>query len=276
MFVLGTAGHVDHGKSALVKMLTGIDPDRLPEEKSRGLTIDLGFAWYTAKNDTPIGIVDVPGHERFVKNMIAGVGAIDFVVFVIAADDGWMPQTAEHLDILRFLGVKHGIIAVNKIDLVKADWLELVIDDIRDKTKNTFLADAVIIPISAVTGDGLGDLKAAIDDIIDGLPHREDIGRPRLYIDRAFTMAGRGSVVTGTLIEGSLKVGREVAIVPSGLQGTNRPCRKSARGGASRSISPVSTAAISRAGSAWSNRPTRKPIPLSSCTCRCCPRRNGP
>jgi selenocysteine-specific elongation factor len=222
MFVLGTAGHVDHGKSALVKLLTGIDPDRLPEEKSRGLTIDLGFAWYTAKNDTPIGIVDVPGHERFVKNMIAGVGAIDFVVFVIAADDGWMPQSAEHLDILRFLGVQHGIIAVNKIDLVKPEWLELVIDDIKDKTKGTFLEHEAIVPVSAVTGEGLAELKAAIDDIIDRLPHREDIGRPRLYIDRAFTMAGRGSVVTGTLIEGSLKVGSEVAIVPSGLRGRIR------------------------------------------------------
>jgi len=222
MYVLGTAGHVDHGKSALVKKLTGIDPDRLPEEKSRGLTIDLGFAWYTAKNDTPIGIVDVPGHERFVKNMIAGVGAIDFVVFVIAADDGWMPQTAEHLDILRFLGVQHGIIAINKIDLVKSDWLELIIDDIIDKTEGTFLEGAAVVPVSAVTGEGVDELKAAIDDIIDGLPHREDIGRPRLYIDRAFTMAGRGSVVTGTLLEGSLKVGNEVSIVPSGLQGRIR------------------------------------------------------
>ena len=215
MFVLGTAGHVDHGKSSLVKALTGIDPDRLPEEKARGLTIDLGFAWYTAREDTPVGIVDVPGHERFVKNMIAGVGAIDFVCFVVAADDGWMPQSAEHLDILRFLGVRHGLIAITKVDLVKPDWLELVIDDVKEKTRGTFLEDAPIVPVSSQTGAGLDELKAAIDGVIEKLPRREDIGRPRLYLDRVFTMAGRGSVVTGTLIEGSLKVGQEVMLVPS-------------------------------------------------------------
>ncbi|MFC1475583.1 selenocysteine-specific translation elongation factor [Candidatus Zixiibacteriota bacterium] len=216
MFVLGTAGHVDHGKSALVKALTGIDPDRLPEEKNRGLTIDLGFAWYTAVDDTPIGIVDVPGHERFIKNMIAGVGAIDFVLFVVAADDGWMPQSTEHFDILRFLDVKHGLVAVTKVDLVKPDWLELVVDDIKDKMADTFLAEAPIIPVSSITGAGLDDLKTAIDKLIGGLPRREDLGRPRLFLDRAFTIAGRGSVVTGTLIEGSFAVGDDVMLVPSG------------------------------------------------------------
>jgi len=218
MFVLGTAGHVDHGKSALVKALTGIDPDRLPEEKARGLTIDLGFAWFDAGDGTPIGIVDVPGHERFVKNMIAGVGAIDFVLFVVAADDGWMPQSTEHLDILRFLGVRHGLIAITKTDLVKSDWLELVIEDVKDKTAGTFLEKASVIPVSSVTGEGLEDLRAAIDEVIARLPGREDIGRPRLYIDRAFTIAGRGSVVTGTLVEGSLEVGGEVVLVPSGIK----------------------------------------------------------
>ncbi len=218
MFVLGTAGHVDHGKSALVKALTGIDPDRLPEEKARGLTIDLGFAWFDAGDGTPIGIVDVPGHERFIKNMIAGVGAIDFVLFVVAADDGWMPQSTEHLDILRFLGVRHGLIAITKTDLVKSDWLELVIEDVKEKTAGTFLEKASVIPVSSVTGEGLEDLRAAIDEVIARLPGREDIGRPRLYIDRAFTIAGRGSVVTGTLVEGSLEVGGEVVLVPSGIK----------------------------------------------------------
>jgi len=218
MYVLGTAGHVDHGKSALVKALTGIDPDRLPEEKSRGLTIDLGFAWFTAGDDTPIGIVDVPGHERFIKNMIAGVGAIDFVLFVVAADDGWMPQSTEHFDILRFLGVRRGLVAVTKIDLVKPDWLQLVIDDIKDKMAGTFLEGAPVIPVSSVTNEGLDNLHTAIDEVIGGLPQREDIGRPRLYLDRAFTIAGRGSVVTGTLIEGSLEVGSEVSLVPSEIK----------------------------------------------------------
>ncbi len=222
MFVLGTAGHVDHGKSALVKSLTGIDPDRLPEEKARGLTIDLGFAWYTMADGTSVGIVDVPGHERFVKNMIAGVGAIDFVIFVIAADDGWMPQSAEHLDILRFLGVQHGIIAITKTDLVDQDWLELVIADVQEKTSGTFLEGAPVVRFSAITGDGLDDLKTAIDTMVTDLPQREDIGRPRLYIDRAFTIAGRGSVVTGTLSEGPLKIGQEISVVPSGLKGRVR------------------------------------------------------
>jgi selenocysteine-specific elongation factor len=216
MFVLGTAGHVDHGKSALVKALTGIDPDRLPEEKDRGLTIDLGFAWYTAANDTSIGVVDVPGHERFIKNMIAGVGAIDFVLFVVAADDGWMPQSTEHFDILRFLDVKHGLVALTKADLVKPDWLELVIEDIKDKTSGTFLDGAPIVPVSSITGAGLDDLKKAIDELIGRLPRREDLGRPRLFLDRAFTIAGRGSVVTGTLLEGGFKIGDDVILVPSG------------------------------------------------------------
>lgn len=216
MFVLGTAGHVDHGKSALVKALTGIDPDRLPEEKTRGLTIDLGFAWYTAADNTPIGIVDVPGHERFIKNMIAGVGAIDFVLFVVAADDGWMPQSTEHFDILRFLDVRHGLVAVTKADLVKPDWLELVVEDIKDKTAGTFLENSTIVPVSSVTGQGIDDLKAAIDALVGRLPRRPDVGRPRLFLDRAFTIAGRGSVVTGTLIEGGFAAGDDVMLVPSG------------------------------------------------------------
>ncbi len=215
MFVLGTAGHVDHGKSALVQALTGIDPDRLPEEKTRGLTIDLGFAWFNTSDGTPIGIVDVPGHERFVKNMIAGVGAIDFVLFVVAADDGWMPQSTEHLDILRFLDIKHGLVAVTKADLAAPDWLELVVDDIKDKTADTFLAGVPVVPVSAVTGEGINTLQAEIESLVTRIDRRKDIGRPRLYLDRAFTIAGRGSVVTGTLIEGSLTVGDEVVLVPS-------------------------------------------------------------
>ncbi|GAI49086.1 unnamed protein product, partial [marine sediment metagenome] len=158
MYVIGTAGHVDHGKSALVKALTGIDPDRLPEEKDRGMTIDLGFAWLKLPDGEEVGIVDVPGHERFIRNMIAGVGGIDFVVLVIAADDGWMPQTEEHLQIINFLGVRHGLVVLTKIDLVKKEWLELVEDDLKTKLEGTFLENAPIVRTSVVTKEGLEKL----------------------------------------------------------------------------------------------------------------------
>jgi selenocysteine-specific elongation factor len=218
MYVMGTAGHVDHGKSSLVLALSGIDPDRLPEEKARGLTIDLGFAWMTTKSGQKLGIVDVPGHERFVKNMIAGVGAIDFVLFVIAADDGWMPQTAEHLAILQYLNVTRGIIAVTKKDLAEPDWLSLVIDDAREKLSSTPFADAPIIAVDSISGTGIDEIKNAIDTMVESLPSRPDIGKPRLFIDRAFAMAGRGGVVTGTLLEGALETGQNVVIVPANLR----------------------------------------------------------
>ncbi|MEW5702523.1 MAG: selenocysteine-specific translation elongation factor [Candidatus Zixiibacteriota bacterium] len=213
---MGTAGHVDHGKSTLVMALSGIDPDRLPEEKARGMTIDLGFAWVTTKSGETIGIVDVPGHERFVKNMIAGVGAIDFVLLVIAADDGWMPQSAEHLAILRFLGVRRGIVVITKIGLVERDWLELVKADVRDHVAGAFpdSEPPAIVPVDSVTGEGLDDLRDAIDAMTRTLSPRRDIGKPRLYIDRVFAVAGRGVVVTGTLIDGALSVGQSVVLVP--------------------------------------------------------------
>ncbi len=218
MFVLGTAGHVDHGKSVLVHALTGIDPDRLAEEKERGMTIDLGFAWLKLPSGREVGIVDVPGHERFIKNMLAGVGSIDIALLIVAADEGIMPQTREHLAILDLLQVDKGIVVITKKDLVDEDWLNLVVLDVEEAIKETTLAQAPVIVVSALTGEGLPDLVSAIDHLLESAPARKDIGRPRLAIDRVFTIAGSGTVVTGTLIDGSLSVGQEVEIVPPGLR----------------------------------------------------------
>ncbi|MBI2912918.1 MAG: selenocysteine-specific translation elongation factor [Chloroflexi bacterium] len=218
MYVIGTAGHVDHGKSALVQALTGIDPDRLREEKERGLTIDLGFAWLRLPGGDEVSIVDVPGHERFVKNMLAGVGGIDLALLVIAADEGVMPQTREHLAIIDLLGISHGVVAVTKADLVEPDFLELVKADAEDVLRGTTLEGAPVVSCSAVSRQGLDELVAAIEAELAKTPAKRDIGRPRLSIDRAFTMAGFGTVVTGTLIDGSLKVGQEVEVVPAGLR----------------------------------------------------------
>ncbi len=214
MFVLGTAGHIDHGKSKLVEALTGIDPDRLPEEKRRGMTIDLGFAWLSLPDGGEVGIVDVPGHERFVKNMVAGVGGIDAVLFVVAADDGWMPQSQEHLQVLDFLKIKKGIVVITKTDLVKEDWLSLVEEDIRDKVKGTILQGAPILRVSSPNKIGIDELYEEIVRMISEIQPRKDIGKPRMYIDRVFTMAGRGTVVTGTLIDGSFRLGEEIQILP--------------------------------------------------------------
>ncbi|MBI2831258.1 MAG: selenocysteine-specific translation elongation factor [Chloroflexi bacterium] len=218
MFVLGTAGHIDHGKSALVKALTGIDPDRLREEKERGMTIDLGFAWLKLPSGREVGIVDVPGHERFIKNMLAGVGGIDLAMLVIAANDSVRPQTREHLAILDLLEVRRGIIVITKRDLVDDDWLGLVKMEIEELVKPTTLAQAPMVAVSALTGAGLPELLATIDRLLDTTPPRKDIGRPRLPIDRVFSIAGSGTVVTGTLIDGSLALGQEVEIVPSALK----------------------------------------------------------
>jgi len=218
MFVIGTAGHVDHGKSVLVKTLTGIDPDRLAEEKERGLTIDLGFAWLTLPSGREVSIVDVPGHERFVKNMLAGVGGIDLALLIIAADEGVMPQTKEHLAILNLLEVKSGILVITKKDLVDDEWLELVKSDVVEAVKNTTFAKAPVMTVSALKGDGLPELLDVIDRLLESTAPKEDMGRPRLPIDRVFTMSGFGTVVTGTLIDGSLSVGQEVEIVPKGLK----------------------------------------------------------
>ncbi|HET6488297.1 MAG TPA: selenocysteine-specific translation elongation factor [Syntrophales bacterium] len=215
--ILGTAGHVDHGKTSLVKAITGVDTDRLKEEKERGITIELGFASLPLKNGDALGVVDVPGHEKFVKHMVAGATGIDMVLLVIAADEGVMPQTSEHLDICTLLGIKTGIIALTKIDMVDPDWLSLVQDDIREFMKTTFLADAPLIPVSVVTGQGLAELTAAIEEMASRIGERRDSGLFRIPVDRVFTMKGFGSVVTGTLVSGSVNVGDTVEVLPRGI-----------------------------------------------------------
>ena len=219
-FIVATAGHVDHGKSALVKALTGTDPDRLPEEKARGITIDLGFARLDLVGSAPeapsfqLGIVDVPGHEDFVKNMVAGVGSIDLALFVVAADDGWMPQTEEHLQILAYLGINRAVIALTKIDLIQDE--HRVIAAINDKLRGTPFSDAPIVPTSVITERGLDHLKAALTQVLAGMLSPRDIGKPRLPVDRVFTLRGIGTVVTGTLTGGTLRRGQSVTIQPSG------------------------------------------------------------
>src|SRR5690606_38737166 len=219
MHVIGTAGHVDHGKTALTYALTQIHTYRLVEELRREMTIDLGFAWLDLPNGERVGIVDVPGHRDFIENMLAGVGGIDAAILVIAADEGVMPQTREHLAILDLLGVPSGLIALTKIDLVPdRDWLELVQLDILDAVQDTVLEGRPIIPVSARTGEGLGDLIASLTDLLEHLPPRPDVGQPRLPIDRVFTISGFGVVVTGTLTGGGLSVGQEVEIQPAGVR----------------------------------------------------------
>jgi selenocysteine-specific elongation factor len=215
MIVIGTAGHIDHGKSAVVRRLTGTDPDRLPEEKKRGLTIDLGFAFMKAHGGEELAFVDVPGHERFVRNMIAGAGGIDAVMLVVAADDGWMPQSQEHFQIIRLLGVKYGFIVINKIDLVEKDWLDLLEDDVRTKVTHSVLQGAPIFRVSAETGEGFDSLKAYLDELPARIQTRKDYGKARLYIDRSFIRPGMGGVVTGTLKGGSLSVGQSVLVWPA-------------------------------------------------------------
>jgi len=218
-FIVATAGHVDHGKSALVKALTGTDPDRLPEEKARGITIDLGFAHLELPsirpNDPPflLGIVDVPGHEDFVKNMVAGVGSVDLALFVVAADDGWMPQTEEHLQILNYLGVPRAVVALTKADLTQDE--EGVGCAIREKLRGTPYADAPIVATSSVSGRGMDELKAALARVLAETPPLRDIGKPRLPVDRVFQLQGVGTVVTGTLTGGTLRRGQTVVIQPS-------------------------------------------------------------
>ncbi len=222
MYVLGTAGHVDHGKSTLVRALTGIDPDRLREEKERGLTIDLGFAWLELPSGREVSIVDVPGHERFIKNMLAGAGGVDLALLVVAADEGVMPQTREHLAILDLLDVPAGVIALTKCDLVDDEYAALVEADLGDVLAGSRLAAAPIVRTSAQTREGLESLREAIDTALEATPAKRDLGRPRLPIDRAFTMQGFGAVVTGTLLDGALEVGQEIQLQPGGLRGRIR------------------------------------------------------
>ncbi len=213
-FVVGTAGHIDHGKSTLITALTGIDPDRLAEEKRRGMTIDLGFAHLRLPSGREIGIVDVPGHARFIRNMLAGTHGVDAVLLVIAADEGVMPQTREHLEIVDLLDLHSGIVVLSKADLVDEPWLELVAAEVRETLEGTSLAGAKVLPVSAAGGQGLDELRAALDGLLDGAQARADKGRPRLPIDRVFTMSGFGTVVTGTLVDGTLSVGDELEVVP--------------------------------------------------------------
>ena len=207
--ILGTAGHIDHGKTSLIRALTGTETDRLKEEKERGITIELGFASLDLPGGQHLGIVDVPGHEKFVKNMVAGATGIDIVAMVIAADEGVMPQTREHMEICTLLGVKHGLVVMTKIDMVDEEWLELAIDDIQGFMQGTFLEDAPIIPVSSVTGEGIPDFVKALDDISRVIPERSPSSLFRLPVDRVFTMKGFGTVITGTLVSGTVKVGRK-------------------------------------------------------------------
>ncbi len=223
MRVIGTAGHVDHGKSTLIAALTGIHPDRLKEEQEREMTIDLGFAWVTLPDGEEIGIVDVPGHRDFIENMLAGVGGLDAVLLIVAADEGVMPQTREHLAILDLLQIPTGLIVLTKTDLVPdQEWLGLVEADIRASVKNTILAGAPIVRVSARTRSGLDQLLKTLDELLQRSPARPDLGRPRLPIDRVFSMSGFGTVVTGTLADGHLTLGDEVQIMPSGATGRIR------------------------------------------------------
>lgn len=220
-FILGTAGHIDHGKSSLVKALTGTDPDRLPEEKARGMTIELGFAHLTlpaedgSGDELSAGVVDVPGHADFVKHMVAGVGALDLALFVVAADDGWMPQTEEHYQILNYLRVPRALVALTKVDLVED--LDLVREDLADHLKGGSWESAGIVPVSSVTGQGLGELRHAIAALLSRATPQPDAGKPRMPVDRAFSPKGVGTVVTGTLTGGSIASGAELVVQPGGL-----------------------------------------------------------
>lgn len=223
MQVIGTAGHVDHGKSTLIQRLTGINPDRLKQEQDREMSIELGFAWFELPNGEELGIVDVPGHRDFIENMLAGIGGIDAVLFVVAADEGVMPQTREHLAILDLLQVPAGVVVLTKIDLIQEpEWLDLVEADLQDTLAGTVLADAPVVRVSARTGDGMQALVAALRDTLADQPHRPNLGRPRLPVDRVFTLPGFGTIVTGTLMDGAFTVGDPVEILPPGLTGRIR------------------------------------------------------
>ena len=213
--ILGTAGHIDHGKTSLIRALTGVETDRLKEEKERGITIELGFASITLSNGEIVGIVDVPGHERFIKNMVAGASGIDLVAMAIAADEAVMPQTREHMEICTLMGIKYGFIALTKIDLVDEELMELAIEDVRDFTRGTFLEDAPIVPVSSTTGQGIDLFKSTLDRICHEIPERPFSPIFRLPVDRVFSMKGFGTVITGTLASGKIDTGENIMIFPS-------------------------------------------------------------
>src|SRR5688500_17035823 len=216
MHVIGTAGHVDHGKSALIERLTGIDPDRFAEEKARGLTIDLGFAWMQLPSGNEIGMIDVPGHERFIKNMLAGAGGITGCLFVVAANEGWMPQSSEHLAIVDILGIGSGVVVLTKSDLVSDDEIDAMRVSVAERVAGTCVASFPVVPCSSVTGDVLDRLIAELDRVIAGAAPAPEAGRPRLWVGRVFMIAGAGTVVTGTLAGGCLAVGETVEVAPEG------------------------------------------------------------
>ncbi len=216
--VLGTAGHIDHGKTALIKALTGVDTDRLKEEKRRGITIELGFTHLALNGGLQIGVVDVPGHERFVRTMVAGASGIDLVALVIAADEGVMPQTREHVDICDILGVKAGVVVLTKVDVVDEEWLDLVTEDVKEYVATTFLKNAPLVPVSAVTGQGLDEFKAVVASLCVQLEERRDSGPFRLCVDRVFSRRGFGTVVTGTALSGQIQVGQAVTVYPEALK----------------------------------------------------------
>ena len=220
--ILGTAGHIDHGKTALVRALTGVDTDRLREEKERGITIDLGFAEFMPGEGVQFGVVDVPGHEGFIRNMLAGATGIDVVLLAVAADEGVMPQTREHLDIVRLLGVETMVVALTKCDLVDEEWLELAGEDVRDLLRDTVFEDAPIVHTSAAAGSGLADLRAALIAAAENTQGGAEEDLARLPIDRVFTVHGTGTVVTGTLWSGTLRDGAKVRILPTGVDGRIR------------------------------------------------------
>jgi selenocysteine-specific elongation factor len=216
--ILGTAGHIDHGKTSLIKAISGIDTDRLKEEKQRGITIELGFAALDLPDGQHVGIVDVPGHEKFVKNMVAGATGIDIVAMVIAADEGVMPQTREHMEICSLLGVRHGFVALTKTDMVDEEWLELAIDDIQSFSQGSFLEGQPIVPVSSVTGDGIPKFLETLQAICKAVPERKQTGLFRLPVDRVFTMKGFGTVITGSLVSGMIAVGETIMIYPSRIK----------------------------------------------------------
>jgi len=247
MQVIGTAGHVDHGKSTLINHLTGINPDRLKEEQEREMSIELGFAWFTLPDGGEVGIVDVPGHRDFIENMLAGIGGIDAVLFVVAADEGVMPQTKEHLAIIDLLQIPAGLVALTKVDLVTdPGWLELVEADLSETLQGTVLEDAPVVQVSARTGQGIDTLVASLQAILTQYPHRPDLGRPRLPVDRVFTMPGFGTIVTGTLLDGNFSVGDEVQVMPSGVTGRIRGLQTHKK--AEQSALPGSRTAINISG----------------------------
>ena len=215
--ILGTAGHIDHGKTSLIKALTGVNTDRLKEEQRRGITIELGFADLDLPSGRHLGIVDVPGHEKFVKNMVAGATGIDLVVMVVAADEGVMPQTREHMEICTLLGIKYGLVALTKADMVDDEWMELVQEDIRDFVTGTFLEGQALIPVSSTSGEGLAEFTSALDDLSGKVPERSTSSLFRLPVDRVFSMKGFGTVITGSLMSGKVSVGNTIMIYPSGV-----------------------------------------------------------